>query len=252
MNRDNSSSDSSLNQSISFISHKLRTPLTVIMSTVNNFLDGAYGPLGDEQKKWIQKLSVHTLNLETLLNDVFEILKNPIASAAVEMSWEAQEKKIGVTNPAKTNSDKNTAITSSARSRVILIVDDEPDILDVIKEALSMKGFQTHTASDGPEAIAKAIELKPDLILMDVLLKHQNGMDVCASIKSKLSSFTPVILVTGQDDLRQKIAGAKHAADDLLTKPFQMEELYARVTSMLRLKQLSDAVERLSPHGKER
>jgi DNA-binding response OmpR family regulator len=131
-------------------------------------------------------------------------------------------------------------------------VDDEPDILEVIQEALNMKGFQTHTAESGTEAVEKAVALKPDLILMDVLLKNQNGMEVCAAIKSRLESFTPVILVTGQDDLRQKIAGARHAADDLLTKPFQMEELYARVTSMLRLKQLSDAVERLSPRGQER
>jgi PleD family two-component response regulator len=125
----------------------------------------------------------------------------------------------------------------------VLIVDDEPDILDVIKEALEMQGIKCSVAATGEEAVRLAVELKPDLIFMDVLLKNQNGLEICAQIKEKLTSFTPVILMTGQQDVREKISGSTQGADEILIKPFQMVELKARVASMLRIKKMQDALE---------
>lgn len=122
----------------------------------------------------------------------------------------------------------------------ILIVDDEPDILDTIQEGMHMKGYKTITADNGADAVKYALKNKPDLILMDVLLKARNGVEVCAEIKSKISAFTPVLMVTGQNDLNVKFSDKENAPDDFLMKPFHMEELYSRVHSMLRIKNLSD------------
>jgi DNA-binding response OmpR family regulator len=106
-----------------------------------------------------------------------------------------------------------------------------------------MKGFDTILASNGDDAVRLALQAKPDLILLDVLLKDRNGLDVCREIKMKVAAFTPVIMMTGQDDLREKVAGVSNIADDLLSKPFQIEELFARVSSMLKIKKLTDQLD---------
>jgi DNA-binding response OmpR family regulator len=85
-----------------------------------------------------------------------------------------------------------------------------------------------------------ALEAHPDLILLDIHLKGQNGLDVCREIKTRINTFIPIILMTGQDDLREKMSGSDNVADDLLSKPFQIEELYARVNSMHKIKTLTD------------
>jgi DNA-binding response OmpR family regulator len=124
------------------------------------------------------------------------------------------------------------------------VVDDEDDIRDVVKEGLTMKGFRVLSASNGEEGLRLALTEKPDVILMDVLLGAENGIDVERKIKNQLSSFVPVILMTGQDDLREKITGGNSEPDELLAKPFQMEELFSRVRSMTRLKKMMDEIER--------
>jgi CheY-like chemotaxis protein len=225
-----------MERDLATIAHKLRTPLTVIMSTVNNLLDGAFGPVNEAQTKWLKKLGAHTNSLEILINDILDGLRND-GPASVPATPSAPQ-------PVVPLGQAPAAIAKSAPAR-ILIVDDEPDILDTIEEGLRMEGFHTLKASNGSDAIALALQEKPDLILMDVLLKDQNGLEVCQSIKAQLKSFTPVLLITGQEDLRQKVSGARHEADDLLTKPFQMAELFIRVSSMLRIKKLNDEVERL-------
>jgi len=231
---------------VSQISHKLRTPLTVIMSTVNNLLDGAHGDINDEQRKWLKKLESHTANLETLLNDTLELIKSQGVSGPISIKREktllpsAIDTIPGISQLAQPDPD--------GRVPQILIVDDEPDIREIIEEGMKMKGFDTLTASDGDAALKLALQHKPDLVLMDVFLKNQNGMDVCRKIKSQLPSFTPVLLVTGQNDLSDKMMDKEYNPDDLLTKPFQMEELFSRVTSMLRIKKLHDKLVRIQ-HG---
>src|SRR5258708_5464613 len=194
---------------ISIISHKLRTPLTVIMSTVNNLLDGAFGKLNSEQTKWLKKLELHTTHLEQLLNDILNLLKvEPDKTKFVGKKLDDRQQRQLEKTSSTNVSPSSVQITSTVPT--ILIVDDEPDIIDVIQEGLASKGFQTLTASDGETAFKVALSAQPDLILMDVFMKNHNGREVCRKIKQALGSFTPVILVTGQDDLRQKITGSLH------------------------------------------
>jgi len=209
--------------------------MTVIMSTVDNMLAGAFGPLNDEQIRWLKKLTNHTATLEKLLNDILTIMKGNELAVAPDSGF----------RPKGTVPTKNYYEMGHRDDEKIcvLVIDDEPDILYVIQEGLQMKGFQTCVAQTGDEGIRLALETKPDLILLDVLLKDRNGMDVCREIKMKLSVFTPVIIMTGQDDLREKMSGTANVADDLLSKPFQIEELFARVRSMLKIKQLTDQLD---------
>ena len=245
MENGNSPSSTGVASAVSSIAHKIRTPLTVIMSTVNNFLDGAFGSLTDEQKKWIKKMEVHTAHLEGLLNEILDMLR-ATGKADPLMVQEHLEEKQGADVIKGRKNPSGPAISAPAgfsRTPVILAVDDEEDILDVIKEGLGSKGFHVATASDGEEALRLALKIKPDLVLMDVHLKDQNGLSIGQEIKSRLVTYTPVIIVTGQDDLREKLSGAEFAADDLLSKPFQMVELFVRVGSMLRLKKLHETLE---------
>ncbi len=230
---------------LSTISHKLRTPLTVIISTVNNLLDGAFGSLNDEQKKWLKKLETHTNNLESLANEILSFLKGNTAEAEKlrNLMSVSSESKPLIAPLLKKNIEQKPAKTTGEKTPVILIVDDEPDILDVIKEALEMEGLKISTASTGDEAVRLAGEIKPDLVLMDMLLQHQNGLEICKRIKSKVESFTPVVLMTGQQDLREKISRNTEGADEILIKPFQMVELSSRVASMLRIKRLNDELQ---------
>jgi CheY-like chemotaxis protein len=223
---------------LSSLSHKVRTPLTVILSTVNNFLDGAHGRLSEEQRSWIKKLETHTTHLEQFINEILTYLRaHPDQAEQVDgLAGRPIEKSTLV------QSDPAAAAANSKKRRapLILVVDDEVDIRDVVKEGLTSQGYQVATASSGEQALASAIANPPDLILMDVHLQNQNGIEVSRRIKSQLHSFVPVLLITGQDDMREKVGGFLLDIDDLLSKPFQMVELFARVASMLKLKDLSE------------
>jgi CheY-like chemotaxis protein len=236
---------------LSGIAHKLRTPLTVIMSTVNNLLDGTFGSLNEAQHKWLKKLETHTQNLESLLNDILAVLKKePEQTARVNFALETQEKN---GSKPQINVAQEKIITEATPFNkeipTVLVVDDEPDILEVVQDGLQPQGYRILTASNGSDALSLALREEPDLILMDVLLENQNGADVCRTIKAKMPMYTPVILMTGQDDLREKFSGSTYDADDLLAKPFQMPELFMRVASMLRLKKLQRKLETMEKNN---
>lgn len=218
--------------------------MTVIMSTVDNLLAGAFGPLNEEQARWLKKLTNHTANLEKLLYETLTLMKAQMEKTGAPV-FPAAEKRITGFIPHESVSIERFKPASPRQETTptILAVDDEPDILDVIQEGLKMKGFDTILASNGDDAVRLALQAKPDLILLDVLLKDRNGLDVCREIKMKVAAFTPVIMMTGQDDLREKVAGVSNIADDLLSKPFQIEELFARVSSMLKIKKLTDQLD---------
>jgi PleD family two-component response regulator len=221
---------------ISHVAHKLRTPLTVVISTVNNLLDGAFGSLNPEQRRWLEKLRSHTGVFETLMNDILEQLRSQQTAA--------------LSSPTPPDAAKPSPVLLSpahlfAWERVprVLVVDDEPDILDVVEEGMTMKGMECVRATSGAEALDVAMASKPDVILMDVHLNDANGVDVCQQIKARMTTFVPVLLVTGQDQLDRSVVGGKNDPDDILMKPFQMQELYSRVTSMLRIKKLYENLE---------
>jgi diguanylate cyclase (GGDEF)-like protein len=128
----------------------------------------------------------------------------------------------------------------------ILIVDDEPAILNFMMVGLRSRGHEILTATTAEDGVDIALNSKPDLVLMDVVLPGLGGMEACRLIKQKAGGFIPVILVTVKNDVLSKVQGADHGADDFLTKPFVLEELYTKVRAMLRIKALYDELERAS------
>lgn len=114
----------------------------------------------------------------------------------------------------------------------ILIVDDEKNIVDILKFNLVKEGFETIEAYDGREAIEKALRLKPDIILLDVMLPEFDGFTVCRKLRERIQ--TPIIMLTAKEEEVDKILGLEMGADDYVTKPFSPRELIARIKSNLR------------------
>ena len=114
----------------------------------------------------------------------------------------------------------------------ILIVDDEKNIVDILRFNLRKEGFETMEAYDGREAIEKAIRLKPDIILLDVMLPVFDGFTVCRKLRERIQ--TPIIMLTAKEEEVDKILGLEMGADDYVTKPFSPRELIARIKSNLR------------------
>jgi two-component system response regulator ResD len=112
----------------------------------------------------------------------------------------------------------------------ILVADDEPSILEVVKLYLEKEGFTVYVASDGEQALAVEAELQPDLLILDIMLPGQSGWDVCRSLGRQV----PVIFLTAKSTEYDKITGFSLGADDYVTKPFSPKELVARVKAVLR------------------
>jgi DNA-binding response OmpR family regulator len=115
---------------------------------------------------------------------------------------------------------------------LVLAVDDESSILRIIELQLVSEGFEVETASTGEEAVEKLTATDPDIVVLDVVMPGMDGLQVLAWIRKV--STVPVILLTGQVQDRQKISGLNRGADDYVTKPFNPEELAARVRAVLR------------------
>lgn len=116
-------------------------------------------------------------------------------------------------------------------SRLVLVVDDEPNIRELCRLYLEQEGFVVAEAADGLEAIKAATESKPDLVVLDLMLPGKSGFDVCRELQPK---GIPVVMLTARGDDVDKILGLELGADDYLTKPFNPRELVARVKAVLR------------------
>ncbi len=125
----------------------------------------------------------------------------------------------------------------------ILIADDSPSNLDILRTRLAAHGYEILTATDGEEALAQAREKRPDLILLDVMMPKLDGIEVCQHLKADSTlPFMPIIMVTAKADSKDIVAGLEAGGDDYLTKPVDQAALVARVRSMLRIKALHDTV----------
>ncbi len=128
---------------------------------------------------------------------------------------------------------------------VILVADDEALNRKVLRELLTSKGFHVEEAVDGEAAVAKARETTPELVLLDVRMPRLDGFEVCRILKQDESTqFIPIILITALSSVEDRVAGIEAGADDFLSKPFYQAELLARVRSLIRLKQLTEQLER--------
>lgn len=114
----------------------------------------------------------------------------------------------------------------------ILVVDDEMPIADILQFNLEKEGYKVTCAYDGLEALRKVEEVKPDLILLDIMLPHKDGMEVCREVRKKYEM--PIIMLTAKDSEIDKVLGLELGADDYVTKPFSNRELIARVKANLR------------------
>ncbi len=116
--------------------------------------------------------------------------------------------------------------------KTILIVDDEQPIIDILVYNLNKEGYETLEANDGISAIDVALEKKPDLVLLDIMLPKLDGLSVCKRIKHSLN--IPILMLTAKDEEIDKILGLELGADDYVTKPFSVRELMARIKANLR------------------
>jgi two-component system, OmpR family, response regulator VicR len=119
----------------------------------------------------------------------------------------------------------------------ILVVDDEKPIAEILQFNLQKEGYEVHCAFDGDEALQMVEEIKPDLILLDIMLPNRDGMEVCREVRKKYEM--PIIMLTAKDSEIDKVLGLELGADDYVTKPFSTRELIARVKANLRRHQQS-------------
>ena len=114
----------------------------------------------------------------------------------------------------------------------VLVVDDEPVLVDTIRYNLRREGYDVQVATDGNEALKLAQAASPDLVVLDLMLPGIDGLEVCRQLRRE--STVPILMLTAKDDEVDKIVGLEVGADDYMTKPFSMRELLARVRAMLR------------------
>jgi DNA-binding response OmpR family regulator len=116
--------------------------------------------------------------------------------------------------------------------KTILVVDDEPKIVQLARDYLEHAGFEVLTAADGPAALATARQRRPDLVVLDLGLPGLDGLDVTRELRR--DSSVPIVMLTARDDEFDKLLGLELGADDYLTKPFSPRELVARIRAVLR------------------
>lgn len=124
----------------------------------------------------------------------------------------------------------------------ILIVDDEPSIVMAVRDELLFEGFDVESAVDGPEAIKRAHDLRPDVLLLDLMLPGLNGFEVCRQLRTEMPEMW-IIMLTVRGQEVDRVMGLELGADDYVTKPFSLRELVARVKVGLR----RQACQRASP-----
>lgn len=117
-------------------------------------------------------------------------------------------------------------------SKKIVVIDDEPEMLELIKKYLLREGFQVFTGGSAQEAFQLTKNEKPDLIILDIILPGLDGLEACQKIRQ--NTFIPILLISAKGDDADKVLGLGLGADDYLTKPFSLNELVARVKAHLR------------------
>ena len=114
----------------------------------------------------------------------------------------------------------------------VLIVEDDKNIADLLQMYLEKEGYAVTTAADGGQGLIKFRAIKPDLVLLDLMMPVMDGWSVCRAIRAE--SQTPVIMLTAKGETDDKVVGLKSGADDYITKPFEMKEVLARIEAVLR------------------
>ena len=135
-----------------------------------------------------------------------------------------------------------------SRKKVILVVEDEPTLATAIAQRLSSEGWTVRVAGDGQNAVLAASQLRPDLVIMDVMLPVMDGLEATQRIISERP--VPVLMLTARDDESDKVNGLAAGADDYMTKPFSMRELIARCKALFRRVDRAKVIARKSEQEK--
>jgi len=114
----------------------------------------------------------------------------------------------------------------------VLVVEDEASFVEALQIGLSREGFRVEVAGDGAEALERFAQVKPDIVLLDVMLPRVSGLDVCRQIRAQ--SSVPIIMVTAKSGEIDTVVGLEVGADDYVTKPYRIRELVARIRALLR------------------
>ena len=130
-------------------------------------------------------------------------------------------------------------ITNNKKGVRVLAVDDEQGILDFVELGLQYEGFEVITANNGTRGLELALQERPALIILDLMLPGIDGMELCRRIR--VFDDVPIIMLTAKDEVEDRVRGLNLGADDYLTKPFSFQELLARVRAVLRRKSSSNA-----------
>lgn len=126
----------------------------------------------------------------------------------------------------------NTTARQNTAPRTVLVVEDEPTLATAIAQRITAEGWTTRVAGDGAFAVQAALQLKPDLVIMDIMLPVMDGLEATKRIVAERP--VPVLILTARDDETDKVIGLGAGADDYMTKPFSMRELIARCKALLR------------------
>jgi two-component system, OmpR family, response regulator MprA len=116
----------------------------------------------------------------------------------------------------------------------ILVVEDDGDIVDVLRRTLRAEGYEVRAVGDGPDALESLIDFAPDLVILDLGLPGMDGIEVCDRIRKSESAGVPVLMLTARADAEDRVTGLDSGADDYLVKPFDRAELLARIRALLR------------------
>ncbi len=123
----------------------------------------------------------------------------------------------------------------------ILIVEDEKKLSEILKKALTGEGYSVDTALDGVSGLRKALKGQYGLIILDIMLPRKDGLEVCAELRAR-HIHTPVIMLTARTTVEDRVKGLDIGADDYMTKPFGLDELFARIRAVLRRRKTADAL----------
>ena len=124
-------------------------------------------------------------------------------------------------------------MTTDTLSVEVLIVDDEPAVVDALDRALVQEGYAVASAGDGRAALERVARARPDAVILDVSMPQMSGLEVCRRMRAN-GDRTPVLMLTARDQVTDRVAGLDAGADDYLVKPFALEELLARLRALLR------------------
>src|SRR6185503_11849615 len=135
--------------------------------------------------------------------------------------------------PSSPSGILSRGMMAAAHLTTILVVDDHPDLVRLLQQVLGEQGYAVRFARDGEAGLAAALENEPDLLILDVGLPHRNGFEVVQELRRK-GVNAPTLMLTGRTGIADRVSGLEAGADDYLVKPFDNDELVARVRALLR------------------